>query len=346
MNKEMTAVIFSDIGKYEIAKRPVPEIKTPNGMLVKVLAASICGTDVHIFADPPGYPATKGIVAGHEFVGEVVEVGSGVKVFQPGDRLICDNNLPCGVCDACLSGHYNVCENVTAMGVDIDGVFSQYVVIPESSAVRISKDTPIDTAIFAEPINCVMGGVTRLKVSPGNTVLVLGGGPIGMYYTSLLKANGASKVFVSEVSEFRAEYAMKSGADRIINPIKENLKEEILKETDGHGVDIVVDAVGVLINDAIDCVCPAGQVLLFGLNAAAKQTICQTDITRKGLTVYGSFIGCNTLLATAKVLESGLVNFDHLITHRLPLEKFGEGLEAMRSGKAFEVILYPNGEIN
>lgn len=342
--KDMTAVVFADIGEYEVVKRPVPQIKADNEMLVKVLAASICGTDVHILADPPEYHATKGVVLGHEFVGEVVETGKNVVGFKQGDRLICDNNLPCGVCKSCQSGNYNVCSNMQSMGVEIDGVFAQYAVIPQSAAVKISKDTPIERAIFAEPINCVMGGIQKLKMLPGNTVLVLGGGPIGMYYTSLLKANGAAKVFVSEVSEYRAEYALRSGADRVINPVKESLKEEIMKETDNYGVDIVVDAVGILLNDAIDCVALAGQVLLFGLNASATQNICQTNITRKGITVYGSFIGCNTLVATAKILESGMVNFAHLITHKLPLEKFGEGLEAMRSGKAFEVVLYPNGE--
>lgn len=343
--QEMQAVVFKSVGEFEVTKRPVPHITREKEMLVKILAASICGTDVHILSDPPGYEGTPGIILGHEFVGEVVEVGKCVRTFQPGDRLICDNNLPCGVCDACQSGNYNVCENVEAMGVQIDGVFCEYAVIPESSAVKISKTLPIDRAIFAEPLNCVMGGVAKLKVLPGDSVLVLGGGPIGMYYTSILKANGAGRVFVSEVSEYRKEYAMKSGADAVINPLESDLKEEIMKATGGRGVDIVVDAVGTLINDAVQCVKPAGQVLLFGLNACAHQTICQTEITRKGITIMGSFIGCNVLLATAKLLESGLVNFDHLITHRLPLKDFETGLEAMRNGQAFEVILYPFDDI-
>lgn len=343
--KEMQAIVFKETGKWVKEKRPVPSIKSEDGILVKVLAASICGTDLHILSVPPGYEATPDIILGHEFVGEVIETGPKVKTFKPGDRLICDNNLQCGVCAPCREGNYNVCEHVEAMGVQIDGVFCEYVSIPESSAVKISKDVPLEKAIFAEPLNCVMGGVKKLKVIPGDTVLILGGGPIGMYFAGILKASGAGKVIVSEVSEFRAEYALKSGADRIINPTEENLYEEIMKETEGLGADIVIDAVGVLIEDAIKCVKPAGQVLLFGLNASSSQTICQTDITRKGITIMGSFIGCNTLRATAKLIESDLVNFDHLVTHRLPLDDFEIGLEAMRSGKAFEVILYPFDDI-
>lgn len=338
---EMQAIIFKKAGEYEVTRRPVPRIQNENQMLVKVLAASICGTDVHILANPPEYEATPGVIIGHEFVGEVVEIGPGVKTFQVGDHLICDNNLQCGVCPACQEGHYNVCPNVTAMGMQVDGVFAQYAVLPEFSAVKISKDVPIDRAIFAEPLNCVMGAVKKLKVLPGDIVTILGGGPIGMYFTSLMKMSGAGKVIVSEVSEFRGEYALKSGADRIINPTKENLEEEILKETDGRGADIVIDAVGVLVNDAVKCVKPAGQVVLFGLNQNARQEVCQSDWTRKGITIYGSFIGCYTLQTVAKALESGKVNFDHLITHRLALDEFGEGLEAMRNGTAFEVILYP-----
>lgn len=342
----MKAVIYADVAKYEIKEVPVPEIKCDTDMLVKVLACSICGTDVHIMANPPGYKFKKGIIGGHEFVGEVVKTGSRVKSMIPGDRLICDNNIPCGVCDACLSGNSNVCQNMNSLGVDDDGVFAEYVVIPESSAVKIKKTTPVDAAIFAEPLNCVMGGVVRLKVEPGMTAVVLGGGPIGMYYARLLKLNGATNVIVSEVSEFRAGYALKNGADRVVNPAKENLKDEVMKETNNYGADIVVDAVGVLINDAIQCVCPGGQVLIFGLNAAAKQTICQTDITTKNITIQGSFIGRNTLRSVGKVLDSGLVNFDNLITHRLSLDEFGTGLEAMRKGEAFEVIMYPDGEVN
>lgn len=345
MNKEMQAVVFTEPGKYEITTRPVPEIKNGNQMLVKILAASICGTDVHILADPPEYQATPNIILGHEFVGEVIEVGDGVRTFQPGDRLICDNNLPCGVCPACQEGHYNVCTGVEAMGVQIDGIFTQYAVVPESSAVKIAKDLELDRAIFAEPVNCVIGGVKQLKVMPGDSILILGGGPIGIYYESLLKQAGAGKVFVSEVSEFRSDYVLKFGADRVINPQKENLKAEIMKETDGCGVDIVVDAVGVLINDALDCVKMGGQILLFGLNENAKQTICQSDIARKNIKILGSFIGNYTLRSVAKALETGVADFRELITHRLPLGEFETGLEAMRNGTALEVVLYPFDDI-
>lgn len=342
---EMQAVIFKDIGEFEVTTRPVPKIESEHDILCKVLCASICGTDLHILADPPEYDGTKGIVLGHEFVGEVVEVGSKVSGFEPGDHLIADNNLQCGVCPACREGNSNVCQNVRSMGIDIDGMFAQYVVVPESNVVKINRETPLDLAIFAEPLNCVMGGVKKLKVMPGDNVLVLGGGPIGMYFTTLMKKSGAGKVFVSEPSEFRADYAIKSGADRVIDPMKEDLKEEIMKETKGLGVDIVIEAVGVLINDATACVKAGGQILMFGLNDNATQTVCMSEWVKNGITLMGNFIGHNTLGIVGKMLDSGMVNFDHLITHRYPLSEFGKGLEAMRKGEAFEVILYPFDDI-
>lgn len=337
----MDAVVFTEIGKYEITKRTKPVIEQDDQVLAKILAASICGTDVQILGNPPGVAANPGIILGHECVAEIVETGSRVTAFQPGDHVILDNNLPCGICPSCQDGNSNLCTRISSMGVHIDGVFAQYAVFPESAAVKLSGNVPVDDAIFAEPLNCVMGAVKKLNVMPGDTVLVLGGGPIGLYFTTLMKTCGAGKVLVSEVSSFRSEHAVKNGADRVINPRKEELLQVVLDETKGIGADIVIDAVGVLLPDALKTVKNGGSVLLFGMNAQEKQMISQNDITARGITIYGNFIGLNTLRNVANLLESGRVDFKSMITHRLPLARFGEGLEAMRKGEALEVVLYP-----
>lgn len=341
MSQMMDAIVFTALGQYEYTKRPVPQISNTTDVKIKILGASICGTDVAILAVPQRVPGVPGIILGHECVGEVIEVGSEVHALKPGDHIILDNNLTCGVCASCQTGNANLCTNIRSMGVHIDGVFAQYAVAPASQMVKISKDLPLDQIIFAEPLNCVMGAIKKLKVMPGDTVLVLGGGPIGLYFTTLLKKCGAGKVLVSEVSPFRTEYAYKQGADRVINPQQDDLLDTVLQETDGCGADIVVDAVGCLLPDAIRAVKAGGSILLFGQNAAAREEICQNDITARGITIYGNFIGNDTLRNVAKLLNTHVADFTQMITHRLPLGQFGVGLEAMRRGEALEVVLDP-----
>ncbi|MBQ9062619.1 MAG: alcohol dehydrogenase catalytic domain-containing protein [Eubacterium sp.] len=341
MEKTMKSIVFSGIGRYEILERPVPKIKYPTDVKVKVLAASICGSDVHYLATPPAMEATEGVILGHECVGEVVECAENVHDLHPGDHVILDNNLTCGVCPMCQMGLPNLCRNMQSMGSMIDGIFAEYFVAPQQQLIKISDKVPIDDAVFAEPLNTVMGAVKKLKITPGSSVLILGGGPIGLLFSVVLRAAGAGKVLVSEVSEFRAEYARKSGVDHVINPVKESLKEKVEEYTNGLGADIVIDAVGVLAPDAVDCARKGGQCILFGLNSSKTEVIRQCDITMKGLSVLGSYIGGYALYDVGRLLEAGKLPLQQFITHRLPMEKFGEGLEALRKGEGLEVVLYP-----
>lgn len=338
----MKAVILKDVGQYEIVERPIPKITDPNDLLIKIEAASICGSDVHIFADPPGIEAVRGTIIGHEMVGKVVETGSAVTDFQIGDRLVADNNISCGHCVSCKSGHPNMCQDMHTKGVDLDGTFTEYMTIPERLSVKIPDDMPVETAIFAEPLNCVMGAVDKIRLLPGETVLVMGAGPIGLYFIKLLAANGAGKIFVAEVSETRAKFAEECGADRVINPVKENVNKIILEETDGIGVDVAVDAVGVLLPDCIKNTRCNGRILLFGNNASVNQTVCQADITKKELMIMGSYIGPHTLQSTVNLMKSQKIELESLITHRISLSEFSVGMEAMRSGEAIEVLILPD----
>lgn len=340
--KEMKAVIFSDVGKHKVVMKPIPKIAEADQMLVKVKAASICGSDVHVLNNPPSIEAKLGVVLGHEFVGKVVEIGEGVRHFEVGDRIICDPNIPCGHCKLCQMGHPNLCKNMVTIGIDIDGGFAEYVIVPEKVALKIPDTLSVEKAIFAEPLNCVMGAIKQIKLFPSETVLVLGAGPIGLYFTSLLKSSGAGKVIVSEVSDYRKSFAKKMGADIIVDPRTDRLVETVMMETDGYGADIVVDTVGILLNDSLKCIRPAGRIMLFGANKSATQTICQTDITWHGISVLGNFIGNFTLDATASLLQSDIVDFESLITHRISLDEFDEGLNAMRDGTAIEVVVFPD----
>ncbi|MGM9563001.1 MAG: zinc-binding dehydrogenase [Faecousia sp.] len=339
---EMNAVIFQDIATWGFEKRPVPQIRVPSDVLVEVEAASICGTDVHVLGNPPGFIGTKGIILGHECVGIVREVGSSVGGLKPGDRVVLVPNLHCGYCDYCRMGEQNMCSNERVMGVTCDGVFAKYFVAPEDALTKIPEDMPKDLAVFCEPVKCVMGAMDMVRLLPGENVLILGGGPIGLYFTMLFRANGAGKIIVSEPSAYRAEYAKECGADVIVDPTKENLQEIVRECTQGLGADVTVDAVGVLIRDAIACTRRRGRVVLMGQNGAVQETICQNDIVSNGLTIYGNYIGNFMMGHTVKMLSAGIIPVEKLITHRLPLSKFEEGLDAMRKGLGLEVILYPD----
>lgn len=338
----MKAVILKDVGEYAIVDKPIPQLHSPDDLLIRIEASSICGSDVHIFANPPGIQAKQGVTIGHEMVGCVQAMGEAVTGFNIGDRIVLDNNVPCGHCYHCKTGHPNMCCHMRTIGVDEDGAFAEYAVVPARMAVRIPASMSTETAIFAEPLNCVMGAMDKIRLLPGENVLVMGAGPIGLYFIKLLALNGAGKIFVSEVSTFRSQYAKDCGATRVINPKEEDLTQIILEETGGIGVDVTVDAVGVLLPGCLEATRCNGRILLFGNNSAARETICQADITRKELTILGSYVGPHTLPATVRLLESGKLELHHLITHRISLLQFADGLDAMRRGDAIEVVITPD----
>lgn len=335
----MKAVILEKIGKYAVTDRPMPQIKESHDLLVRVDACSICGSDLHILSDPPGYPAKEGVILGHEMVGTVIKKGENAAGFQVGDRVVCDNNIPCGRCYFCRSGKANMCENVMCLGVDGDGFFAQYSRIPDFAAVKISEDLPLDIAIFAEPLNCVMSGLDKIRILPGETAVVIGAGPIGLYFAYLLKYNGAGKVIVAEQSETRRNFALEMGADMAVKPEEEQI---IFDDTAGRGADVVIDTAGCCLPEAVRWVRSSGRILLFGQNFAAQQNLCQSYITRKELTIFGSYIGTYSWHDTVKFLETKPEVFKKMITHRLSLEEFQVGYEAMKNKTALEVILYPN----
>jgi 2-desacetyl-2-hydroxyethyl bacteriochlorophyllide A dehydrogenase len=336
----MLAAVFEGQGALALKEVPVPKISAADQVLLEVEAASICGTDCQILKVPAGHPATPGAILGHEYVARVLEPGSGVSHLKPGDRVAIDPNLTCGLCRYCRIGLPNMCENMTTLGIFIDGGFAKYNVAPARALHPISHSLPTDTAIFAEPMSCVVNGSNKLALRPGESVLILGAGPIGLYYTALMKAAGAGKIIVAEVTDMRAAKAKEMGADIVINPLKESLPDLVKRETE-VGVDAAIDAVGALIADALLNTRRGGRILLFGMNSNARFDLQQYDITRYEKTVIGTFIANHTFPATIQLLESGQLPLEKLITHRIALDAIGDGLDIMRSGDAIEIIVTP-----
>lgn len=336
----MLAAVFEGEGRLELKQVPVPHIAKPDDVLLEVEASGICGTDLHICEVPPGHPATPGTILGHEYVGRVLEVGEGVTHFQPGDRVVVAPNLYCDLCFHCQEGRPNQCEHFTTLGIYVDGGFARYNVAPERALYHISPDLPPDEAIFTELLSCVAGGTEKARLHPGESVAILGAGPVGLMFGLVFKAAGAGKLIMSDISPFRLDFARKIGADVVVNPHEHDVVEVIMDETRG-GANVVVDAVGTLFDQAVDVCDHGGRIVLFGMDQQARPVVHQYTLTRNELTVYGTFIGIHTFTPAIKMLESGVVKPSVLITHRLPLEDVHQGFDAGCAGQAIKVVIRP-----
>lgn len=340
MPETMQGVVFRGEGQWAIEELPRPSPGSDDEVLLKVDRACICGTDIHILAVPPGHPATPGSVLGHEYAATVVEAGPKASHVKPGDRVVIDPNLTCGLCRYCRMGLTNSCENMTTLGIFRDGGMAQFNVAPAKALHKIDRDVPPDHASLAEPLSCVLHAFEQSALELGQSVAVLGAGPIGLLFLLLFKAAGAGKVFVTDPVEFRRRTAGDCGADAVFDPAHDDVEAEV-KAATHIGADIVVDAAGTLLPEALDLVRRGGRVVLFGMDLHAERSVNQYWITRNQVAVVGSFIQRTAFPKVVRILESGILPLDGLITHRLRLGEVARGFDAMRSGEAIKVVVEP-----
>lgn len=338
----MLAGVFESPGHLSLLERPEPELTRADDVLLQVRACGICGTDLHILSDPPGIRIAPGSILGHEYTATVLQVGFAVTAFQPGDQVVVEPTVSCGMCDYCRPGLNNLCQRPRILGVHRDGGLARYNVVPASALHKIRSDVPSDLAALAEPLACVLSGAEKLRVQPGESALVLGGGPIGLIFVQLLRVMGAGKIIVSEPMPYRARRAGECGADVVMNPKIQDIRSVVLNET-RIGADVVVDAVGSLLDVAIHSARRGGRVLLFGLNHHAAPTIPQSLITRNELTVYGAFNARHSFPQAVRLIENGSMPLEKLITHRVPLSDARHGVELLRRGEALKVLILPEG---
>jgi len=340
MMETMEAVVFHGPGHWALEELPRPQIQSGDDVLLQVERVSICGTDIHILADPPGHPATPGSVLGHEYVATVRDVGENVSNVKPGDRVVIDPNITCGLCEYCRLGLSNVCENMTSLGIFRHGGLAQFNVAPARSLHKISQDVPTERACLAEPLACVFHAFERAAVTPGESVAILGAGPIGLLFLLLFKSAGAGKVFLIEPTDFRRQVAERLGANAVFNPKTENCAAEVKTRT-RIGVDVAVDAAGSLLPESLELVRRGGRVILFGVNQHAVRELNQYVITRYETSILGSYIQRTAFPKVVRLLESGVLPVEKLITHRLRLKEVGEAWEAMRAGTAIKAVVQP-----
>ncbi len=344
--KTMMAVVKEAAGPG-LAYKEVPMPKPmPGEVLVKVKAASICGTDSLISGWAPWASAriNPPRIIGHEFAGEVAEAGPGVTGVEAGTRVSAESHFFCNTCYQCRTGRHEVCKNLRIMGVDTDGSFAEYVVVPASNLWFNHSDIPDNLASLQEPLGNAVDTVLAESVS-GKRVLITGAGPVGQMCVSVARACGASRVMVSDPSEYRLELAKRMGADIVLNPKVSHLSGPVLSATNGEGVDVLLEVSGSAkaLQEAMTLVSAGGRISLLGLFQKNVNVNLNYDVIFKKIRIYGitgrKVFG--TWTTVSRMLASRKIDITPLITHVLHMSEFEKGFELMHSGKCGKVVFKP-----
>jgi threonine dehydrogenase-like Zn-dependent dehydrogenase len=334
----MRAAVFKGAGVVELEEVPEPVVERDDDVIIEVEACGICGTDLQILNVPPGHPADAGVVMGHEFIGRVRATGSSVTGLRKGQRVTVDPDPKCGICGPCRAGRPASCENVRALGILRDGALAPLVSAPADAVFPLSDRPPTAIAALIEPLACVVNGVNKANPRPGESAVIFGAGAIGCLFLAMFKAAGASPVIVVEPQDARGAVARAVGADAVVRPDELDERRRALLPA---GADIVVDAVGSQFGAAVEHAALGGRIVLFGQNQTARPPIHQYTITERSLTVLGSYVTAFTFPTAIRLVESGALNLEPIVTNVLPLDRLGEGLDLLRSGTATKVVVTP-----
>jgi len=328
---------------FTAAELAVPSIG-PTDVLIRVRKVGLCGTDLHIYGwdqwaqrriKPP-------LTIGHEFMGTVAAVGAAVRAVVPGDRVSAEGHLACGICLLCRTGEAYICEHVKIIGVDTDGAFADYIVMPEVNVWKLDDAIPDAWAAVFDPLGNAVHTVMAAGVST-KSVAITGVGSIGLMAIPVARAAGASAVYAIDVNPAKLELASRVGADAVFDARDPNLVDEILKRTGGDGVDVLLEMSGngAAIDAGLAMVRNGGRAALLGIPSNDVQINLAERIIFKGLTVLGinGRKMFETWYQTQALVKSGRVDLGPIITHELPFDAYDEAFGLMKSGAAAKVVL-------
>ena len=315
---KMKALVFRGGGKLELTEIPIPRVQNPDDVLLRVKAVGICGTDVKILEGKHHFK--QDTVLGHEFCGEVVEIGSHVKYIKVGDRVAVDNNIRCGFCSFCRMGMSSQCVEIkfNALGVMRDGGYAEYCLVPEKQCFVVPDEIDDVLGTQVETLATVVNGMNTLQMLPYDYVLILGFGPIGYLFAQFAK-NIAAKVAVTEIDPFRINVAKECGLT-VWNPHEVDVVQKITDFTYGRKADIVIEATGNALAQALQCVTPGGKVLPFGMDSSVHIDVVPNEITRWATKVLGLYLGQNTMVPSIRVFQENRLNMKPFFTKVIPLE--------------------------
>jgi len=326
-----------------LEEMPTPKIG-PGELLIKVIAAGICGSDVLEWYRVKTAPR----VLGHEITGEIVQVGEGISQYREGDRVFVSHHVPCNTCKYCRTGHHTACDTLHQTNF-YPGGFAEYLrVSPINVAYGVLKlpdEMSYEEGTFIEPLGCVLRGQRLAGLSQGQTVLVLGSGIAGLLHIQVAKAQGAGKVFATDVAEYRLKAAERFGADYAIDA-KDDVSSRVSELNDGYLADVVIVCTGAVaaVDQALHSVDRGGTVLFFAVPpAGVKVPVDFASLWRNEIRLQTSYAAApQDLEMSLDVLEKGKINVRDMITHRLPLAETGKGFRLVAGAKeSIKVIIEP-----
>lgn len=344
---------FKYFGHYDIREVEVDIPKPKRGeLLLKMLAAGVCGTDLHIrsHGDWIGKAPLHGVTIGHEFVGEVVEIGEGTHFSQKyphisgdikvGSRVCAEPHVPCGSCYFCLRGQSNICLDIGHLGVTRDGAFAEYLTIPADRCSLVPEGVSDTAASLIEPLACALRAVHRSPLTVGSTVAVIGAGPMGLDVAKAARIGGASQVIVSEPDKMRRNMAEQAGCDAAVDPNVSDLAETVMELTHGIGADVVFEAAGLseTVSQAIDAVRHGGTIVQIGVPTGNIDIDIRRVIIGE-ISIVGEHATQWDFGAAIDLIASGKVDVESSVTHTFALEKALEAMDTAENGGSVKVVL-------
>lgn len=337
----MKAVRLDAVGQIALHEVAVP-VPGPGELLIRVEACGICGTDRHLFKGE--FPCTPPVTLGHEYSGIVERIGPGVTGFVPGDRITADPNIVCGTCPQCRLGRVNLCQNLIALGIRRDGGFAEYALVPQAQAFALPASLPPDHGAFCEPLACCIHALDIAAIRPGDSVIVLGGGVIGLLCVQLAALAGAGRVVLSTRQAARRALAESLGADASADGSGPDGTERLLALVPG-GADVVLECAGVgeTVAQSLNLARSGGTVVIVGvMPGGEKVTVEPLNILTRELRILGSYINPFTHRRAADLIISGAIRVEPLISRRIALAEVPEAVaNPPRSGEV-KVLIVPH----
>lgn len=335
----MKAVLFDKPHSLNVVSRDLRTLREGE-ILVKVETCGICGTDLHIVegtsrSSPP-------VILGHEYAGVITDTGD-VKDFVPGQKVAIDPNISCGVCYYCRRGLVNLCENLRALGVDIDGGMAEQCIVPWQQAFVIPDDMSLRQSAFLEPLSCAVHGIDIARINQGDSVVIVGAGPIGLLMLQLAAHGGAARVIVVEPAREKRDLAISLGASTVLDPDDCDVGTAV-RDLTGVGADVVIECAGRAETCAlaIGLARRGGRVELFGVCPIGRTIAVEPhQVYVRELTIVGSYVNPHTFTRAVSLLDSGAITVDTFPVHLFPLEGVHDAMKLQREGQSVKSILQP-----